>query len=349
MKKIFTLLFVLVGVGAMAQVQIVLQNGTKTEVYNNLDTLLKKSVAGDTIYLPGVGFSLNGKTITKKLHWIGTGHYPVATEATGRTVLNGVIYFSGKCDGTSLEGIYFPSQLTFGDSKAGEDGSIDECTDVSIKRCRINGYLYLRGTTTGSPSLNFRMQECVLTNAYSHIYGQNGQNCLIERCIIVGRYLRVHNFVQSQFKYNIMSCSGGYNLIYDFTACVFENNIFPSRYGLDGTTSCVFRRNLFNGSLPYSVGNAQGNAGSNNMVNVSGSTVFQNIKGSVFDFDYANDYHFKGFSGDTIKTGIYGGTVKYKANAVPFFPQLTAITVDENADHTTKKLGVKATVKGQKR
>lgn len=349
MKKIFTLLFLLVGVGAMAQVQIVLQNGTKTEVYNNLDTLLKKSVAGDTIYLPGIGFSLNGKTITKKLHWIGTGHYPVATEATGCTVLGGNIIFSGKCDGTSLEGIYFPGQLTFGDSKAAEDGSIDECTDVSIKRCRINGSLYLRGTSKGSPSLNFRMQECVLANAYSHIYGQNGQNCLIERCIIVGRYLRVHNFVQSQFKYNIMSCSGGYNLIYDFTACVFENNIFPSRYGLDGTTSCVFRRNLFNGSLPYSVGNAQGNAGSNNMVNVSGSTVFQNIKGYVYDFDYANDYHFKGFSGDTIKTGIYGGTVKYKANAVPFFPQLTAITVDENADHTTKKLGVKATVKGQKR
>lgn len=346
MRKLLTLLFVFVWVGATAQVQIVLQNGAKTEVYNNINTLLEKAVAGDTIYLPGVGISL--PKIEKQLHWIGTGHYPSATKDIGQTIIAGNAIFSGKCDGSSFEGIYFTGNVYFGDSTAGEDGTIDECTGITIKRCRINGKLYLRGATTGSPDLDFVMRECVTTN---YIDGKNGKNCLIERCIITGHQKHIENFVQSQFKHNIISLYrySNWSSVYamnNLRTCSFENNIFPYHYGLSGS-SCNFKRNVFIGSLPYSSGNSQGNVGSNNMINVQ--NIFQNIKGDMYRFDYANDYHFKGFSGDTIKTGIYGGTIKYKADAVPFYPQVTSFVVDENADPTTKKLGVKATVKGQER
>lgn len=92
MKKITLFFaFLLVSRIAFAQRQIVVQNGSKTETYELLDDAYTAAVAGDTLYLPGGGFTLtNGSTnkIDKKLHWVGTGHYPDATTATLKSIIN---------------------------------------------------------------------------------------------------------------------------------------------------------------------------------------------------------------------------------------------------------------------
>ena len=77
MKKIFiTTTLLLCGItGMQAQQKFNVQNGTKTEFYNDLETAIEKAVSGDTIYLPGQPFrpQTNIIVIDKKLAIIGAG------------------------------------------------------------------------------------------------------------------------------------------------------------------------------------------------------------------------------------------------------------------------------------
>ncbi len=295
----------------------------------------------------GLGFP--SITVDKKLHWIGTGHYPSATAATGATTIGGMLVL-GNADGSSFEGIDFTGYVSFGNNLAEADGTVNDCTNIAIKRCRFRNPLELRRNDTGTPNLDFVISESIID---SNVDGKEGTNILFKRCII--KSLSLNRIRGSQFSYNIMMLvpsSYTDKQISRQNSVLYDHNIFTCRYALYDSSSLTFNNNVFKGALPYSMPNTSGITGTGNIINVDPGTLFQQIQNNDYcAFDYANDYHFKtGVSAAIKQTGIYGDPDNpYKEEAVPFYPSITAIDIDEEADAATQKLGVEITAEGQDR
>jgi hypothetical protein len=344
MKKFTFIPFLFLAFLGFSQSQFVVQNGT-TSVYSDIDNALNAAGNGDTLYIPGGSFSISNSTIDKTLHWIGVGHYPGYTQATGISRISSNLIFTGACDNSSFEGIYFSGNLTFGSSD-------DETENLLFKRCRIDGTLTLRAITSDNPSLGTYITECVL----KHIDGQNGSNCVVEKSLIFGV---IFDFYQSLFNHNSHTPSerGYYDseTISHCVSCTFTNNIFAAYSGLyDGTSNCILNYNLFRGGSSriddFSTERV-GNSGSNNIFDVNEDAIFVSITGNLWDFSYDNDYHLKtGCPGidaasDGTNIGIYGSSNPYKEGAVPFYPHITQFDIDSEAGNG--QLGVSITVEAQ--
>lgn len=336
------------------QAQFVVQNASKTEVYTNINNAIINAVSGDTLYIPGGGFTISNTTITKSLHWVGHGHYPDSTQATMQSRITSALNFNSTCTNSSFEGIYFTSQLLFG-----SDGI--DATNITFKRCRIGSNLYLRAIYDDTPDLNFEVSECVINGTLS---ARNGTNCHVNKSIIFGS---ISYFQQSFFKYNdfpaytgCSNCTSRNRTIQYSKSCTFENNIFAYQFGLYNTESCVLSYNIFDRALPFN--EASTHSGNNNIVNVDVNEIFQNITGNIYTFSYDNDYHLKtstygtpqdgspnvlitGTSSDGTNCGIYGTTTPYKT--IPYYPHINTATIDNEA--TNNQLGVEINVKAQSR
>ncbi|WP_347839463.1 hypothetical protein [uncultured Draconibacterium sp.] len=352
MKKLYFLPFLFLAVTTFAQKQFVVQNGT-TQTFNDLNAAIAAASAGDTLYLPGGGFNLDPATIDKTLHWRGVGHYPDSTAATGHTQITTYdVYFSGNCDNSTFEGIYFQHHVRFG-----SDG--DECTGVEIKRCRIGGILYLRYTSdigSGIPDLAFNLSECVT----SSIDARNAMNIRTEKNLIFGS---LNNFYQSLFNHNSLNPYASSNRIINYcTNCQFTNNVFNYSYGLYYSSNCNFENNTFQSTLPYNSITSTF-TGSGNIYN-TGTDIYENIVGNIYNFDYANDYHLKteatgtdengntgvsivGTATDGTNPGIYGTSLPYKEGAVPYHPHIQTADIDNEA--VGGNLGVQINVAAQER
>lgn len=351
MKKYIILPLLLITTLCFGQTQFVIQNKNKTEVYNNINDAITNSVSGDTIYIPGGGFSIAPENlpITKTLHWVGCGHYPSDTEATMQTRITTALSFSGTCDYSSFEGIWFISTLSFGSSD-------DETTNVLLKRCRINGTLTLRQADTGNPVLNSKVQECITAT----IDANNGSLCEIKQTMIFGK---VEDFYNSEIIKSSINFNNGY---YDYQkhpirncySCSFIDNVFSYDATLSGTESCTFDNNIFATTLPFT--DLTPNSGSNNIHSVGPSNIYTTITGNVETFSYSNDYHLKTSStgtkqdgttnvsilntaSDNTNSGVFGGANPYKS--IPYYPHINSATVANRA--TNNQLGVNITVKAQ--
>jgi hypothetical protein len=340
MKKIISLLIlVLVSIFTYSQVQVVVQNGIKTETYENLDDAVTAAVAGDTLYLPGKSFYQTNRTIDKQLHWIGTGHYPDATGATAITFLNGDYFFTGTTDGSSFEGVNFMSNVSLGSSD-------DEATDMLFKRCKINGTLSFRAVATDYPNLNNTITEC----AFNVIDARFGSNCLVEKSI--GQL--VYRFHQSLFKHvDFLGASYGSNDFDQCISCVVENSICIDGYDfLYNAQTMHFQNCLFAFDYTFPTGT---HTGQNNIVNVGYENIFTAIPDDYRYFSHNNDYHLQdgsagiGAATDGTNIGIYGTALPYKDSAVPFYPHIINTAVDSNADPATNTLHIQFTVEGQDR
>lgn len=350
MKKICFLPMLFLSLFAFSQKQFVLQNGTALS-FDNLTTAIESASAGDTIYIPGGGFTAPA-TIDKTLHWRGVGHYPDSTVATGHTQITSPLVFTGNCDRSTFEGIYFQTTVTFGSND-------DECTDIIMKRCRLGGNIYLRSTTdvsSGNPDLAFHLTECV-TNSLDARYGKNVR---IEKNLIFGVF---NNFYLSIFSHNTINTRHYSNrVIVNSQNCQFINNIFAYNYGFYGTSAnCNFENNIFQSGLPYNPATST-HTGSGNIYS-TGTDIYTTIAGDVYTFNYANNYHLRndvtGTSEDgttvSIKNtatngtdpGIYGTTLPYKEGAVPYAPHIRIANIDNEA--ANGELGVKITVAAQER
>lgn len=343
MKKLFFLSLVLLSTLSFAQPHFVVQNGT-TKVFDDINKAITEASSGDTLYVPGGGFSISA-TIDKTLHWIGVGHYPDSTIATLPCRIVSDVTFTGNCDNSTFEGIDFTSNFTTGSAD-------NELENLIMKRCRVRGTIYLRATTTGTPNINAQISECVIYN----IDGQNASNCLVEKCII--NYM-VNNFYQSLFKFNNMNLNnptGWYgsatNTVNGCFNCQFRNNIFSNEYDLSGVESCEFSYNLYAGALPFDQINST-NSGTNNVVNAGADNIYTTITNGITDFQYANNYHLKagcigiGAADDATDIGIYGSALPYKEGAVPSYPHVRTAKINTTA--VDGKLGVKITVAAQER
>ncbi|AHW61731.1 hypothetical protein SAMN05444285_10984 [Draconibacterium orientale] len=351
MKKIIILPFLFLATLSWGQAQFVVQNGTKTEVYNNINTAITNAVAGDTLYIPGGGFTITNTTIDKTLHWVGHGHYPSETGATMQTRINSALNFTGNCDNSSFEGIFFTSEVSFGSAD-------NEAENILMKRCRVLSNLSLRTVTTGNPDLNFQISECVLYT----LFGNYGINCLIEKSLI---FNRIHYFVQSQFSHNSINVSSSNRVIYLCTSCIFVDNVFGYEGGLYNSFSCVINNNVFAGSLPFTpVTDINGNDGFNNIYNVGSANVYSDVSQSVnpYTFAYENDYTLKGGSTGTDQSGasgisisgtatdgtnagIYGTATPYKT--IPYYPHINTANIATQA--VNNELGIDINAEAQSR
>lgn len=343
MKKLIFLSFVLLSTVIFAQPHFVVQNGT-TKVFNDIDKAITAAGAGDTLYLPGGGFSVTA-TINKTMHWIGVGHYPDSTSATGPCKIVSAISFTGNCDNSTFEGIDFTSTFSMGSAD-------NELENMIMKRCRVRGTLYLRVSTTGNPNINAQISECVLYN----IEGYNASNCNVEKCNI---FYMVNNFHQSLFNFNNLNLNNPAvwygnisNTINGCSNCQFRNNIFSNEYDLSEVRSCEFSNNLYAGGLPFDPVYST-NSGTNNLINVGAGNIYTTITTVINDFQYANNYHLKsgcpgiGAADDATDIGIYGSDLPYKEGAIPSYPHIQAAKINKMA--VDGKLRVKITVSAQER
>lgn len=351
MKKLYFLPFLFLAITAFAQKQFVVQNGT-AQTFDDLNGAIAAASAGDTLYLPGGGFSIS-EIVDKPLHWRGVGHYPDSTSATGFTFITGNAYFSGNCDNSTFEGIYFQSSLAFGSND-------NECTGVSIKRCHIGGTLYFRSITDvsgGNPDLSCQLSECVT----AALDARNGMNIRVEKNLI---FSTISNFYQSYFKNNSINRrdpSYGRLLYYSYN-CQFVGNVFAVSYGLYNSGNCNFENNIFAGNLPYNPTTSTF-TGSQNITNIAGN-IYSTIVGNIYDFSYENDYHLNntatgsdedgttgvsiiGTAPDGNDAGIYGTSFPYKEGAVPYQPHIRTANIDNEA--VGGNLGVQINVAAQER
>lgn len=337
---------------AFGQKQFVVQGGT-AESFETLTEAIEAASAGDTIYIPGGGFTAPG-TIEKQLHWRGVGHYPDSTTATGHTQITNALMFNTDCDGSTFEGIYFSSSIQFGTAVN------EEVTDISIKYCRT-GYIYLRynaDLSNGYPKLNFRLHGSVVT----HLEGFGASNCLIENNLIFGQ---TRSFHYSIFNHNSFNYSDGYNRLIRYCSnCQFKNNVIGYSYGADQTYNCNFQNNVYQADyIPHNATST--NTGSGNIRNTGTTNLYTTITGEIRHFSYDNDYHLgtatgtdedgntditlAGTATDGTNPGIYGGLgVKpYKEGAVPYSPHIRSVTIANEA--VNGELDVKVTVAAQEK
>jgi len=330
-KNIFSLVFILLAIVVFAQQKVALNRNGTTEIYggsNPFNDAYLAASSGDTIYLPGGNLPFPA-TIDKSVTIFGAGHYPNATVATNRTVLNGNLTINENADNLHLEGIELTGGLFFSNNHK-VDG-------VVIKRCRINSITYSGGGTT--PCVNNTIRECVING---HIDFSNAKSSLFSNNIIGST---INNGSELGISNNILL----YNSYHNFNNVdnsSISNNIFFQPEMSYIHTACelsTFSNNTFIGTPPIG-----SNTFTNNNNNVPIAGLFANQTGN--SFDYAHDYHlvvpstFIGTDGTQI--GIYGGLFPFKESALPVNPNIVSKTIAPQTN-ASGELNIQLQVKAQ--
>ncbi len=222
---------------AISQHRVVLQSqGTATAfgTANSFVDAYNAASDGDTIYLPGLEYT-SPNPFNKRLVVYGTGHDPVATASTGRTIINGFTFDPG-ASGSHLEGIYISSGITF--------RSNNKIDNVTLKRVHINGQISIAGTNVHNRCNNILVTESIfgglnaqnapgikVFNSFSNSGLQNlNEISWIANSIIVDYFYPVSYALQSKFDNNIFIVN-------------VSTTSFTGVYGSDGNT---FNNNIFN-------------------------------------------------------------------------------------------------------
>lgn len=312
--------------------KVALHSGGNVSIFNGTSALVNAynaSQAGDTIYLPGGGFTAPG-SVNKKLTIYGAGHYADSTQVTGKTFWNGNLNFGADADECFIEGIEITGNVEF---------ALNAVVDnVTIARCKINGGFSMDGSFA-TPSNNLLL--------YNNVIGQNmnlsnAQNALVANNIINKGvyYSKGNSFFNNVFLER--SPVGSYE---HFAACdnnLIYNNVFYTyaTYGESGNNN-DFRNNLYTttpglGTNPTSIGNYFGVAQGNIFVNVSSTT-----------FSYTANYHLQSpttyLGTDGTEIGIYGGQFyPYKEGAVPSNPHFYEQNIAPSTSNGLLNVDIKA-------
>lgn len=333
------LMFTLFGFG---QYNFVVQNGSAS-VYNTIDEAYQNAVSGDTIYIPGGSFNMPA-TIDKSLVWIGVGYHPDSTESTYYTRINNSVSFKGTCDGTYITGMHFIASVTFGTSG-------DDAVDVVLFRNRIGGTLTLKISDGLESLINSKVLECIIDG---NINANRGTNVVTEKSIIRGT---LNYFISSTFDRNIFTLGAknggtGYSYLLTYSEnCLIRNSVINYASYINWRAevySCInntFNNNIFAGNIIFPDFT---NIGSDNLINVDLSTVFEHIEGTIDTYSYLHNFHLKNGSpaigAGSLDTdiGIYGGSNPYKDGGLPFTPHIQSVNIDEETSNGLLGVEIKA-------
>lgn len=344
MKQSFVLFLTIqllfVGISLLkAQEKIALHHNGEVSFYitTKLDSAILAAQAGDTIYLPGYVFEINGSiVIDKPLHLVGAGYHPDSTLATGATYFLGGVSIHPGAGGGSISGIYIEGSIYFGINNTNNNirgYRISDCRIFSIEFASYNTStgIVIRRNVIVRNILGGDVQKCVVTNnLIGNIVKDFGNNCL--------------------FQNNIFFYSGvNGKTLQGMVNCLFENNIFLYNYRNAppfSTNVSNFRNNIFLTSFSFPSDN---NIGTGNIFDQAQSSIFVNQSGHGFNFTH--NYHLQasssGANGGTDGTdiGIYGGPHAFKENWAPWNPRIISKFIDAKTDssgHLKIKIKVKA-------
>lgn len=316
MKKILlsaiTILLFITAIAQQPQIARVSSSGTTT-IYTDIKQAIWAALDDDIIYLPGTSFSFDSIGISKRIHIIGSGHYPDSTIASGLSILGTDIYFLNGCNGASIQG--------FRTNNVYVKDDLVNCS-ITMVKCYLNGVLSAYGST---PVVNctFAVKESI----FQAVNGVNYVKYNIENCFILGNYINGGN--------------GGYSMYY-LTNSTVKHCVFPSNSNNIFGLNTIFSNNIFYGSISnINAGSTQtGSSFINNLfTNANSITVlgfpieFGNVAEGTYNntfnnvtaegFNYTFDYHLKNTSvGNSVPggVGIYSGNNPYNPN--PFNPHI---------------------------
>lgn len=312
MKNLFLFTILLISASVVSAQKVALHSNSGIQHFvgiNGFTNAYTAAIPGDTIYLPGGGFT-SPSNIDKQLYVFGAGHYPDSTTATLKTFINGSITLNENADGFRLEGVEITGSFYFTNNAS--------VNNVIVKYSKINGQVNIQGNLS-NPSNNLIFIDCILQG---EITLSNGQNVGIFNSIIEERVVNSEGalFENNIFMFNYTGTVAYYNI--NGNNNILNNNLFINAGNkIAGGLSNQFYNNLFVHSAPY-FGTFPVLSG--NYYGVAHNSIFVNQTGYVFD--YAHDYHLQNptiYLGiDNTEVGVFGGTHSYKEGAVPSNPHI---------------------------
>ena len=328
MKKIIFILFnMLFAVNNLyAQNIITVDNATPSAGdYSKMQAAHDAAGNGDTIYVYPSGVSYGAITVTKKLHFIGTG-FDAPGNALNTTNISGTMKFNTGCDGSSLEG--------FG----GLFSIVIDADNVTIKRNKVKK-ITINTNHTGTVILQNLLHDSsyeylltvaanneilIANNVFDNTAGYGG-NAVAKGISATNSDVTItilHNVL------NLFSSSASYALNLGNSNKYVANNIII-KGGCTGTSNGYYYNMSNGGQLPSGDGNIRG---------VDMSNVFEGF------------YHLKdgspaiGAGQNGVDMGIYGGSTPFNEGGAPGLPLIFEL----NADHLgTHQNGLDVTIKAK--
>ncbi|MCL2312539.1 MAG: hypothetical protein FWC41_08670 [Firmicutes bacterium] len=308
------------------------QNGTRTEFYNSLDTAMQYAVAGDTIYLPAGLIQLeNDLVIDKKLALVGVGWDINALQTSFLTEINRRITFTENANGSLLTGCRINNQIILGDNSAVQNiklirNNLRSTSFISIDIYSGSSNIFIRENNISG---SFRIDMSTLTANLPH-------TIFIENNIIFSPTIYISNIKNSFILNNVFNSS--YTTSIGIGNCIVQNNYIRNLANLGANN--VFNNNAFTDNLTFPNGT---NVGANNLVNQDFNDTFES---GTYQIKETSPCKNAGADGTDI--GIYGGTIPYKDGSIPFNPNIRANSISSQADNEGK-LRIDITVTAQDR
>lgn len=343
-KLILGFVSVLMGVSLFGQKLVALSHaGTSTFFTGNtcVNDAVTAAVSGDTVYIPGGGFTIGTLNIDKSLTIFGVGHVPDSTQATYRTELSGHIVLVQGASNCHLEGFYLSGDISFGTSPTDQF-----VQNVQIRRINMNTLrLSYNGSATTTSNTIF-VEENWLRG---ELHAGYAANLIVSKNMISQGFRYASN---SLFTNNILVggyCGGG--PIAGVDNCLFQNNYIYIGFGpcccqyfVSGNSN-HFQNNATNLNWSFPDGT---NTGSANWFNVPMSNIFVNCPSNGFDYTY--DYHLQSpatYPGtDGTQIGIYGTASPSKMGNVPQNPHISTKVIAPQTN-AAGELNIQVTIGAQ--
>ena len=333
MKKISLILILLLYCVWISKAQniISVQNNSAPSFFTSLDSAIVHSQNGDTLYLPGGGFTISD-TIKKCIHIVGVGHNPDSTQATNYTLISGDIYILASASNSSLTGLYCNGKLRFGNSQINQS-----VNNLHVSRCNLHAGVLFGFSNTSNANNNTFCENVI--PGFIDMYNSHN-NAFYNNILELVKNIGLSNI----FRNNIFNMSGSVNYSdgYFWYGCqtsfvnaissIFENNIFRGRLLSSGGynlqfSNCVFYNNLFGEASSIGSPFCTGCMDFNSLLNQPDSTIFINYPIGL-NFQYSLNYqikntcHGKNAGTDGTDIGIYGGLFPWKEGSVPLSPHI---------------------------
>ncbi len=336
MKRLFAIagLVVLTVSISMAQQRVVLESGDTTTTFGGANAFVNAYNAasdGDTLYLPGLQFSVPNP-FEKQLTIYGAGYHPDHTAATGQTQLNGNLNVHEGAQDSHFEGIFFRDSISFQAAK------IDNVTFI---RCYFLGTITLNGLDAETRSENIRFIECIIRNRFN---GRRSSRLVFKNNVLINNsndlFVNIHD--NALIMNNVFVGRGWQQfnawpyrryVMDNITESLFENNIIYNTQSTSYTFTSVDNNTFNNNVFSYDPTNA-GNTWNDNYTGINIVEFFVNYTGDAFDFEA--DYNlvdpesYQGTTGNQV--GIYGGHNPFKANTRPSNPQILSVEIGHGTD-----------------
>lgn len=300
--------------------------------YKRLDSAINAAASGDIILISGSPTDYNAAgnlggavTINKPLTLYGQGYDPRNDQTVATTI--GVIHLTPAAAGTTISGIAIGTLY----ADAGTN-------NITIKRCRINGFGYDYGGNGGNGvnGNNYNLRDNIIVATILIPAGHS--DILIQNNIIIG------GISSGATNTNILITNNYFanTPINTLSNALVNNNIFYHKAGTATTvayvstsvSNCTFSNNIYYNTTnanPLSIG-VNGNSGTGN---INANPVFVNLDLTSTSVTRADNFNLQtgspginaGTDGKNI--GPEGGSLpmQYPYSGAPSIPQIQSMII----------------------